>query len=276
MMQLLQRKKNAFTMIELIFVIIILGIVASIGSQIIVNVYSSYILERAQHRASIKTELAALQIANRLSSAIPGTVFRLKKAGGGFTYEPISDGFGTDTDYVGIQWVGSDIDSFSATLLPGWSGFCDINVSNASSIVSPASSIVLTDNIIQKLSGGTKTITDAKLYFYRGLTEHNITAAAGNTFTINSIPTGDILSERYKVAWTSYALIIDDEGDLYLYYDFPAIAKSTAYSKKSLIMHNIATFKFKGAGGSIRFKICKEEQISEDFNVTSCKEKAVF
>ena len=272
MIQLLQRK--AFTMIELIFVIIILAIVASIGSQIIVNAYSSYILERAQHRASIKTELAALQIANRLSSAIPGTVFRIKDGGG---FEPITEGFPADNNYTGIQWVGSDVDSFSATLTPGWSGFCDINASSANSIVSPGSSLSSIDTIIRNLSS--KTIANAQLYFYDGnLSGHSIISvnAPTNTLNITSILTGDKLSERYKIAWTSYALIVDGAGDLYLYYDFPAIPKSTAYGKKSLIMHNVATFKFKGAGKSIRFKICKEEQIGEDFNVTACKEKAVF
>ena len=273
MMQLLQRKRNAFTMVELIFVIIILGIVASIGSQIVVNVYSSYILERAQHRASVKTELAALQIANRLSSAIPGTIYKINKIGGAF--EPIADGFDSDQNYTGIQWVGSDTDSFSATQQPAWSGFCDINNSTSTSIVSPGSNASFIKTIITNLSS-TKTFLDAKLYFYRGLNEHNITEAVGKIFTIKSIPPGDILSERYKVAWSSYALIVDTKGDLYLYYDFPATPKASRTSTKSLIMHNVATFKFKGAGRSIRFKICKEEEIGEDFNVTACKEKAVF
>ena len=65
-------------MLELIFVIVILGIVSSIGAEIIAKIYGQYIIQRAQHRASIKTELAATQIANRLRYAIPGTVYRIK------------------------------------------------------------------------------------------------------------------------------------------------------------------------------------------------------
>jgi len=60
-----QTLRRGFSMLELIFVIVILGIVSSIGAEIIANVYESYIVQRAQHRASIKTELAAIQIANR-------------------------------------------------------------------------------------------------------------------------------------------------------------------------------------------------------------------
>ena len=54
--------KSAFSMIEVVFVIVVLGIVASIGSQIIVQVYESYIMQRAMHRTSIKTELAITQL----------------------------------------------------------------------------------------------------------------------------------------------------------------------------------------------------------------------
>ncbi|MCB4762456.1 MAG: type II secretion system protein, partial [Sulfurovum sp.] len=43
-------------MLEVVFVTVILGIVASIGAEIIANVYESYIVQRAQYRAAIKTE----------------------------------------------------------------------------------------------------------------------------------------------------------------------------------------------------------------------------
>lgn len=95
-------------MLELIFVIIILGIVSSIGSQIIVQVYESYIVQRAQYRATMKTELALTQIANRLRYAIPGTVIsRLNKTG---TPTPITD-IGTlnvnDRYYNGSDMMGT-------------------------------------------------------------------------------------------------------------------------------------------------------------------------
>jgi len=78
---LFSHTRSALTMIELIFVIVILGIVSSIGAEIIANTYESYIIQRAEYRASMKTELALNQIANRLRYAIPGTVgFRTTKA----------------------------------------------------------------------------------------------------------------------------------------------------------------------------------------------------
>ncbi len=119
----------AFSMLELVFVIAILGIVASIGAELIAKIYDRYIVQRALHRSTIKTELAAIQIANRLTSAIPGTVYRDQNND---SYEPIDSDFPTgidSDDYKGLQWVGSDTESFSTAATPGWSGFCDVDSS---------------------------------------------------------------------------------------------------------------------------------------------------
>ncbi len=46
--------RSAFSMLELIFVIVILGIVSSIGAELIAKVYENYIVQRALHRSSLK------------------------------------------------------------------------------------------------------------------------------------------------------------------------------------------------------------------------------
>ena len=268
------RLTSAFSMLELIFVIVILGIVASIGAELIAKVYESYIVQRAEHRATLKTELAATQIANRLASAIPGTVYRVRTTYPTNPYEPIDSDLQVDGDlYKGLKWVGADMDSFSATQIPGWSGFVDLDdPANTENLLStPGSNLNSTTAIINNLSSSSPEI---KIYFPYDSTEYNATIA-GTTIS----PTGAGVShivEHYKLAWSSYALVVEN-GDLYLYYDFPAIPTAAfTGQKKSLLMKNISTFKFKGAGRTIRFKVCKEERISEDVNITACKEKAVF
>jgi prepilin-type N-terminal cleavage/methylation domain-containing protein len=267
----------AFSMLELVFVIVILGIVASIGSEMIVKVYESYIVQRAEHRATLKTELAATQIANRLASTIPGTVYRIKNDD---SYEPIESALtGTGDDYIGLQWVGSDTDSFSADATPGWSGFCDIdrNVTTKTSLSTPGSNLALANEIIDNLSGDNKDIGDAAIYFPGDNSPHYIDTGTGETITLDN--NASRIVEHYKLAWSSYALMVDpDDGHLYLYYNFtpaPAVALNDN-TPRSLIMENVSTFKFKGAGRTIRFKICKQEPISADVNITACKEKAVF
>lgn len=267
------RLTPAFSMLELIFVIVILGIVASIGSEMIAKVYESYIVQRAQHSATLKTELAATQIANRLASAIPGTVNRIKNDS---STEPIQSNLIESGDnYKGLQWVGSDTDSFSSAPIPGWSGFCDINISTQTLIITPGSDLGLTDTIIKNLSDNNKTISDATIYFPEDNTVHNIADGIGELITLDSNTSRVV--EHYKLAWSSYALIVDG-GDLYLYYNFDPTPEAAIDNNtpRSLLMKNVSTFKFKGAGRTIRFKICKQEPISEDVNITACKEKAVF
>jgi len=285
--------RNAFSMLELIFVIVILGIISSLGAEIIANVYESYILQRAQHRASLKTELAATQIANRLRYAIPGTVYRIRKDNN--ATETIESALTTDgKNYNGLLWVAYDGDSFESmsgsastgkARRPGWSGFCDIDNSSKNLINTPGSNLGLANTIIENLSKNTsgtitKHLSDAVLYFPHDLTAHTIASGTSTASYENNITLDDAnrtIVEHYKLAWTSYALVVDEEGDLYLYYNFSPIPQ-THYGNgsKSLLLKNISTFKFKGAGRSIRFKICKQENIGEDFNITSCKEKVVF
>ena len=270
----INRNTPAFSMLELIFVIVILGIVAAIGSEMIAKVYEQYIVQRAQHRASIKTELAATQIANRLASAIPGTVFRRSALTGG-TIENINDAMSdtTGNSYIALQWVGADAESFSTNSIPSWSGFCDIDISNKNTIITPGSNLSLI-NTIRTNFGYTNKFA---IYFpydnkpYYGDVVNNTRISLDNN--------ASHIVEHYKLARTSYALVVEN-NDLYLYYHFiptPAIT-IPANGPKSLLMKNISSFRFKGAGRTIRFKICKEEQISENINenITACKEKAVF
>jgi Tfp pilus assembly major pilin PilA len=261
-------------MLELVFVIVILGIVASIGSEIIVKVYESYIVQRAQHRATLKTELAATQIAKRLESAIPGTIVRRNALSGG-VIEGINDDMSLDgDDYIALQWVSADTDSFNtyndATQKVGWSGFCDINVSTKNSIVTPGSELSLANTI----KGNLGSTSNFAIYFPY---DTNTTAyfGSGTTDTITLDNNTSHIVEHYKLAWTSYALVVTD-GDLYLHYNFSPELGVDIGNTKSLLMKNISTFKFMGAGRTIRFKICKQEPISEDVNITACKEKAVF
>jgi len=270
----------AFTMLELIFVIIILGIVSSIGAEIIAKVYESYIIQRAHHKASLKTELAALQIANRLRYAIPGTVYRIKNDNSLEITDSALTGAGNE--YIGLQWIGYDGDSFEAVTSntdrrPGWTGFADVKNSSTDKthIKTQGSNLSLTNTIIGNLSPAGKSISDAYIYFPSNLTPYAIASQSGDIITLNDA-SSKIIMEHYKLAWSSYALVVENGGDLNLYYDFQATPNTARGNTKQLLLKHVKTFKFKGEGRTIRFKLCVEENIGDDFNITSCKEKAVF
>jgi len=277
-MQLFQPFRTAFTMLELIFAIVILGIVSSIGAEIITQTYESYIIQRAQYRANSKTELALNQIANRLRYAIPTTIVTRPKLADAPT--PIE--FVADPNMKVLQWVGYDVDSFQAIATarnrrPGWSGFADLDACIATTIATPGSNLALATEIIGNLGGD---IANAQIYFAEGnATGYGISGGAGESITLDApIPAGDSITERYKLAWSSYALEVDDDNDLYLHYNFTPTPAAPINGTSSLLLHDVTNFRFKYSGGAFRLKICKTEPIGSDPSITvhACKERVVF
>ncbi len=268
------KNRSAFTMLELVFVIVILGIVASIGAELIAKVYENYIVQRAQHRASIKTQLALNQITNRLRYAIPDTIVR--RVGKTGTAElATSTMLSNPNTYTVLQWVAADGDSFEAitaddTRQPGWSGFCDINASasNRTTLSTPGSNLDLA-NTIQTNLGRTGKFA----IYFPGDTVAHYGTGTGSTITLDS--NASRIVERYKLAWTSYALVVEN-GDLNLYYNFLPTIGTAIGARNMILLKNVTNFKFETRGQTTRIKLCVEEKIGDTGTIPSCKEKAVF
>jgi len=280
--------RSAYSMIELVFAITVLGIVSSITTEIIIQVYEAHITQKASHNSSVKTELASMQIANRLAYAIPDTVIG-KRADG--TFVPITDLNGTD--YVILEWVGYDSDSFGATSRPAWSGMVDLDPSTQTSLITPGSILGNANRIIGNLSlGNPKGLAGSALFFtsmysamnigYNGNTTGlvGVSAGAGSTLTVPSLA-GRFITEQYKLAWTAYALVpqanATGSSDLLLYYNYrPWNGETYLDGRWSVLIRNISVFKFMGTTTTVRFKLCQQETIGDDFLITTCKEKAVI
>lgn len=318
-----KQSKKAFSLLEMIFVLVILGIVASLSSQIIIQVYQNYIIQRAVYNVSTKTELVSNQIVNRLTYRIPGTTisknhaeFVLNKGTTGWAEE------GTDwlslaevptgEDYTTIEWIGYDNDGFAAAQQPYWSGIANYeNNASVSNMDTPGSNLSSAATLLNNLSQGEVDLTTnnpAAILFAEnnnyythsseysplcmGLIQEDANSSEACIFPVTrssdtrfTFPEGKakIITERYKLAWSAYAIAPHDPDgdglhDLMLYYNYqPWNGESYINSEyNSTLMHNVTVFKFSESGGVIRFKLCASENIGEDFNVTTCKEKVVI
>ena len=230
------REKSAFTMIELIFVIVILGIVSSIGSSIIAKLYENYILQRATHRASLKTELAIQQIANYLSYRVPNTTLARDPNNLNDSILVTDATNMTDKKHTVLEWIGNDNDGFNARRIPGWNGFADIAASTQTMLITPGSNLKSARNVIWNLSNNQVDISDATspnvaIFFRDTLYTKNPDKAydvktcmgmvTANTSCISTVyrtsnqslsfVTGSnsqkVLVEHYKLAWTAYAVV---------------------------------------------------------------------
>ena len=301
-MHFISTTKKAFTMLEVVFVIVILGIVSSIGAEVIAKVYESYHMQRASYRSSIKIELATTQIANRLNYAIPSTLIgRVSETTPAFTSAEGMDDVNDTFQYEVLQWIGYDSDSFGAKPTPGWSGFADVRASTQTKISSPGSDLSTTNLIIANLSkGDTKSVSSAVLFFpteydttvigYAGSTQssgvHKISSASGEDIPLANSLVGKTIHEHYKLAWSSYAIVPTNKQtasdgkelyDLVLRYNFqPWNGSNYTTSNSQLLIQNVSLFQFQASATTIRFKLCQREYITNDFFINTCKEKAVI
>ena len=288
------KNRAGFSMLELVFVIVILGIVASIGSEIIAKVYKSYIIQRASSKSSIKTELAALQIANRLAYVIPNTAIGRDDT----TFRSVNEMLPSDNFPI-LEWVGYDADSFKTfdivSSVPGWSGFVDLTTSLKDRLISPGSNPVNTSAVIVYLSGGDKSIANSAIFFPGVYNVYNI-GYDGNTSGVSTVSgkygsLGFVLDtmatrtmkEFYKLAWSAYAIVPEPQEnglwELRLYYDLQpwnGIDYDTDGVTSKILLRNVSVFQFSGSENTIRFKICQQEWIDDTNKITTCKEKAVI
>jgi prepilin-type N-terminal cleavage/methylation domain-containing protein len=315
--------RKAFSIIEIVFVIVILGIVASIASDIIVQVYDSYIVQRAVYRVNYKTELAVNEIVNRLTYRIEGTT--ISKNHNNFKNgSPNSDDWlpiayvpERGTKYKTIEWIGYDNDSFSSDKLPNWSGVANYKSASIDGFQTLGSDLKSASTIISYLSDGTVDLTEdrpaavifmQKNNYYSGISEYTpecmgmipelfkstdcifpVYADGNDTlkFTRKNDPNSQeirhkIITERYKLAWSAYSLVPEPKEnglfDLYLYSNYqPWNGDSYLDAKsKNILIDNVSVFKFEEDAGTIHFKLCIVERISEDNNISTCKEKVVI
>ncbi len=149
-----------FSMVEIIFVIVILGIVASIASNIIVQVYENYIIQRAVYRVNLKSELAMNEIINRLTYRVQGTTIskdHLAFKGGHPTSDdwlPLSEVPAGGIKYTTVEWIGYDNDSFASNATPNWSGVSNYETATIDGFSTPASDLNRTARIVSILSQG--------------------------------------------------------------------------------------------------------------------------
>ena len=83
--------KKAFTLVELIFVMVVLAIVAAIGTDILRSLFDNYAVTAQIHRLESVANNAADTIATRLEKRVPQTTaIETSTDTGAKNYEPLS------------------------------------------------------------------------------------------------------------------------------------------------------------------------------------------
>ncbi len=277
-------RRLAFTMIELVFVIVVMGILGKFGTEMLANVYQNFLHTSLQNRLEGQTEAVITQIAARLQYRIKDSVATTTGAG------------------TTLRWVGYDIEGWRGNWngsmnTPTWSGFIDLQPNNY--LISPKSNTARMNTLINSLSYGDTNLSDAALFFIgqegdvngsgwgagaipnQSFFAHPIKGSGGQNFapSVGNFSGVDVF-EYYQLAWTAYAVDFNQTShELRLFYDYqPWNGDTEADAKSSLLMEDVESFSFQTIGSLIKVQVCINDSnissLSEEYAV--CKEKTIF
>ncbi len=226
--------KRAFTLIELIFVIVIMGILSKYGIELLFQAYRNFIFSKTNNALQSQSQIAVETIAARLMYRIKDSA--IARQPGNPNPQPVASSTLAEAATV-LEWVGYDVDGQrgdGTQTTPLWSGVIDLDLSNAAALNLPQTDTAKMGALIGALSNGTSAYNDGAFYFIgsdsdtmdgygwgaaiadQTRTMHPITDAANNNiFNFAGID----VYEYYQFAWSAYA--VAHEGDeLALYYNY--------------------------------------------------------
>jgi len=305
----MRKVKYAFTMIELIFVIVIIGILSKFGVEFLAQAYNSFIFSTINNSLQSRSASALEIIGSRLQFRIKDSVIA-RKVTAPVDFQGIGDSNLSNSATV-LEWVGYDIDGFRGNTSPTWSGIIDLDNSSATSLNTPDTNLTEITNLIGTLSAGTSengtasvsNVGDIAIYFVgsdsdiqngygwdgakvtnQDDTMHPVRMGANNFFIPQDHPagvdnnfTGVDVYEYYQLAWTAYAVALEGT-DLFLYYDYQPwdgeVYNNANISSKTLLMEDVDTFRFKSIGSVMKIQVCVNSSVLEDYSL--CKEKTIY
>jgi len=306
--------RRGFSLIELVFVIVVMGILARFGTNLMMTAYEAYAQSSTNNRLQNDAELTLKQIANRLQYRIKDSIIARDLTLAAPNFRALSSANGAG--FTAMEWIGYDIDGWlglnnnAGFNSPTWSGFIDVdtpaavnalnyldsngsNTANANTVITSLranpSTTTFNNSAIFFTGANSDIITD---YGWDGLAETNQTITAAHRVDANltqvtqlvdgmggtSNFAGTDIYENYKLAWTAYSLAIEGT-DLVLYYDYQPWEGETFANNgtRVLLLQNVDTFKFAAIGDTIRVQVCvSEPNPSVGGLYAICKETAIF
>jgi len=229
-------KRGAFTFIEIVMVIVVLGIVSMIGTDIIAKMYEGYIKTKVINKLQTRTDQVLNLIAKRLSYRIKDSAVT-SIDGAPSTYKKLSE-TGITTQHNILEWIGYDNEGYIGEWdsvnkrFTGWSGFVDIDNTSTTraQVVTSGSRLDLVKPSIDALSyaevdldalgSGVGLISKCNYdmeivsYGYLGGGHQNVL----NVKRKSSVPLNNILElqdpltsknicEQYYLVWSAYAIV---------------------------------------------------------------------
>lgn len=206
---------RAFTMVEVVFVVVILGIVGVAGGQAILKVYENYLLQGVYHQLELESRRLTTQVSRQLENAVWETIK---------VQDPASQDkvLWRAKNLEALQGTYRDIGGGEAMNIPLFTGFVDLENSIDKTIRVP--------RLFSGIDQLNTSLIGKDLYFARATklkddntpineaNRHQITAinATADTLMLAEIPE-EISDIAYVIEPEVYKFRLETNGDLSLY-----------------------------------------------------------
>ena len=238
--------KRAFTLLELVVVIVVLGIIAMMSFNAIMNIYSNYFQTRTVNELETQTEIALEQISKRLEHRIKPSVIARKTDG---AFLALNDsGVNLNAEYEILEFIPYAYEIFndvpSGNKAGRYSGYADLAKSSpATGLISPGSnfSTEVVETIkdltcredtnatcvdFKNKDGGVVAIFSDVYYNVQSsfgysngtvpvsldIAKVGVKSTDGNTLEISGFD-GKQISEQYHLAYTANAIVPEQSAD---------------------------------------------------------------
>ncbi|MGE4294850.1 MAG: type II secretion system protein [Campylobacterales bacterium] len=291
--------RRGFTMIELIFSLVIIAVVASVGTDVIRMVFERYVASRDLERGQSDVRRTLDLLASRLQYRIKNSAIGRNT---GNNQIIAIDNLALNTNFEVLEWIGIAYESQRGMNKAGWTGYAIQTGENSlgdpganfntaalsietelTSAIDPYGSRSVVLVFAGKDGRGSYTSdqnsswgwhADDNLSSYFAVTPNTET----NLTLTNLAPSNPTdFSEQYFLARSAYALWVD-EGNLTLVYNYrPWLGETLADGTSTPLLENVTTFHFRESGGVLRLILCVSlpDGVMGD-TVEYCRERSVL
>jgi len=292
--------KKGFTIIELVFAIVIMGIIGSFSMNAIIDAYKTHLLSSRALTLVTQNQVALKIITNHLSNAIYGSVRAYGSNGAPIDLNRLNK----DTQYSVLEWLDKEQDGFNSFGAPAWSGFCDLNASTFNTLATPGSKLsdkrLLLNHYLGSNRAAIRFIGTDNFYKSGNVNSSScLYSANGCMFGVNTIDnehlqfaSGDrtagmmIYSEFYQLSTTAFAIVSTNQHtvgvnkksawDLELHYGYqPWAGESYSGASKSLLAKDVSYFAFRQEFNSIKLRLCSLKINLDGEAFEQCAEEVV-
>lgn len=288
-------KRHAFTMIEVLFVIVIIGIVGGLAIETIRQYYDGIYRTQIYSKRVAEADHILEQLSKYFENAVEPSIANMDQdaadgaLAGACNGDPVQEAEGVAHDYT-VAFVGVDIDSLRTVGAPGWSEKVKSTFNgsplNAALLTSDDADYTKVNTIIQALYPASGIVGSAiynnlnlsdtcnDFYTINGNAYYNITGIAGNTLTVTNnaaIPASSFATEEGRdkkyLLRTGYAFRVLNDGNFTMFSNFrPWLGEAYTTGKRSVLGEHVASFyadfnntnSFDERGSIWRLKICMQ------------------